>query len=259
MDLTDLTDADLDAMDALLKQPKKMSEPLNKPLKPKADPVAKKHFYKTKSTRDRLHRNVGRYGALQMRTAAAKEENLELVMHLEYQAWKLRVMGTPVYKIAEELKTTPTQVFIWLNDAVKECHSKTAQLIELDREIELARTETLLERYMPLALVDDVTIKRIQRGEAVEVKEIEQPQRCAYIVMELIKMRARIKGLDMPSSSNLVVAPAIDVSNWLRTQHEFIRDAAKAAPADVLTLEIDEAIDANEQSEPPPATVPDAV
>jgi hypothetical protein len=171
-----------------------------------------------------------------------KALNLELVTGLEYEAWRLRTMGKKVWQIASIMQTTHAQVNIWLQDALSQVRAKTAEMIDLDRELELSRTETLLEHYMPLALYDSIILERIQQGEPVGLEDFEQPQRCAYVCMELIKLRCKIKGLTL-SETDKAMMPAAEVMGWLRTQHEFIRDAAKAAPRDVLTLETNEPID----------------
>jgi hypothetical protein len=192
-----------------------------------------------------------------------KALNLELVSGLEYEAWRLRTMGKKIWQIASIMQTTQAQVSIWLQDALAQVRAKTAEMIDLDRELELSRTETLLEHYMPLALHDAIILERIQQGEPVGIEDFEQPQRCAYIVMELIKLRCKIKGLTL-SETDKAMMPAAEVMGWLRTQHEFIRDAAQAAPRDVLTLETNEPIDEPQQSQTTkdpgdPASIPDAL
>ena len=172
----------------------------------------------------------------------AKALNPERVVGLEWEAWHMRTLGKPLYKIAEEMGVSIPQVNIWLQDAMNQALSKTHGLIEVDKEIELERTERLLEKYMPVALMDDVVIERIRQGEPVAEADVNVPQHCTYIVIELIKLRCKIKGITMSQAQESML-PVIDVMGWLQTQKEFIQKAVHDAPRDLLTLEVETNID----------------
>jgi hypothetical protein len=242
-----VTEADLDRMETYLqakKGPRKLPEPVRGP----------------QGNGHRERRNENKWKAAREKLVKAKEINFERVVHLEYQAWMHRTMGKSVRQIADLMQTTVAQVNEWLRDAMLQIKAKTAEFIELDREIELARTETLLEHYMPMALHDAVVIERIQQGEPIGIEDTEQPQKCAYLVMELIKLRAKLKGLVITQADLSALGASVDVIGWLRTHHEFIRDAAQAAPRDVLTLESDEPIDGQDhQNKSLTQGIPDAV
>lgn len=168
--------------------------------------------------------------------------NLEQVQQLEYEAWRLRTMGKPVHQIAEILQTTVPQVKAWLASALASIRKFTQELIDLDRELELSRTELLLEHYLPLALMDNIVIERIRQGEPIAVEDFEKPERAAWTVIELIKLRCKIHGITVPQVEQSLT-PAIDIVSWLRTQKEFITRTVEAAPRDVLSLEVDNPID----------------
>lgn len=179
---------------------------------------------------------------------AQKAVNLELVTSLEFEAWRLRTGGYKVYEIAEQLQATTSQVTVWLQDALAQVRSGTKDLIDLDRELELSRTEELLKHYMPLAVFDSVTFERMQRGEPISVEDFEAPQKAAWIVIELIKLRCKVLGITI-SEQERGMMPAVEVIGWLRTQHEFIKNAAQDAPRDVLSLETDQPIDHEQQQQ----------
>jgi hypothetical protein len=172
----------------------------------------------------------------------AKGLNPERVAGLEWEAWHQRTLGKPVYKIAQAMGATIPQVHIWLQDAMKQVMAKTQELIELDKELELQRTETLMERYMRIALMDEVLIQRIRAGEPVTEWDLDVPRNCAYLVIELIKLRCKIKGITMSPGQESML-PVVDVMGWLQTQKEFITKTVKDAPRDVLTLEVETNID----------------
>jgi hypothetical protein len=201
---------------------------------------------KQRKARDQIrrHREADANGARKMRQQLieAKGLNPERIAGLEWEAWHQRTLGKPVYKIAQGMGVTIAQVNVWLRDAMVQVQSKTQELVELDKEIELQRTETLLEQYMPVALMDDVVVERIRAGDPVQERDLEVPQHCAYVVMELIKLRCKIKGITMSQAQESMI-PAIDVMGWLRTQKEFIAKTVKDAPRDVLTLEVETNID----------------
>src|SRR5258708_34179637 len=90
----------------------------------------------------------------------SKALNPEQVAGLEWEAWHQRALGKPVHRIAQAMNVSISQINIWLQDALAQVKAKTQGLIELDREIEVNRTETLLERYMPLGLPDNIIVAR---------------------------------------------------------------------------------------------------
>jgi hypothetical protein len=176
-----------------------------------------------------------------------KAINLERVMQQEYEAWHLRTLGKSTYQIAQIMGVPHPQVTAWLGDALAQVRKLTQELIELNRELELSRTEMLLERYMPIALMENVIIERIRQGEPISVEDFDKPQRAAWIVMELIKMRCKIQGITTTQVDQALV-PAVDIVSWLRTQKEFIQRTVESAPRDVLTLEVDNPIDEQDQN-----------
>lgn len=205
-------------------------------------------------TRDGIEREQLRQDLIEQ-----KHLNIEKVVAIEYEAWKLRTMGYMVYEIAEQMHTTEAQVRIWLDDAMAHIRGSTKGLIELDKQIELQRTEELVKHHLPLALMNMVKIERIRQGEPMTVDDFELPQQHTWIVIELIKLRCKILGITL-SQAEINMMPVTDVFGWLRTQHEFIRSAVKDAPKDVLTLECDEPIDQPQtEDQRSPEELPDAV
>jgi hypothetical protein len=219
-----ISDAELDAADDYLKRKQKK---------------ARDHL---RGQERNLRRDLNGARKRRQELIEAKGLNPERIAGLEWEAWHQRTLGKPVYKIAQAMGVTIAQINVWLRDAMVQVQSKTQELIELDKELELQRTEALLEQYMPVALMDDVIVQRMRMGEPVSERDIEVPQHCAYVVMELIKLRCKIKGITM-SEAQQSMAPVIDVMGWLQTQKEFIAKTVKDAPRDVLTLEVETNID----------------
>jgi hypothetical protein len=228
-----ISDAELDDADNYLHK------------KRRKDPVADAYIKKKqRKATDHLARNWDANGARKMRQGLVEAKVLspEQVAGLEWEAWHQRTLGKPVYKIAKEMGATVPQVNIWLQDAMNQVIAKTQGLIDLDKEIELERTERLLERYLPVALMDKVVVERIRQGEPVEEEDLEVPQHCSYIVMELIKLRCKIKGITISQAQESML-PVVDVMGWLQTQKAFIQKVVKDAPRDLLTLETETNID----------------
>jgi hypothetical protein len=199
---------------------------------------------RAKTAADRKPRNWDPNGARKMRQelVEAKALNPERVAGIEWEAWHHRTLGKPVYRIAQEMGVSVPQVNIWLQDAMAQVVAKTQGLIDLDKELELERTERLLEQYMPIALMDDVMIERIRQGEPVAERDVEVPQHCTFVVMELIKLRCKIKGITMSQAAGTMM-PVVDVMGWLQTQKEFIQKTVRDAPRDLLTLDVETNID----------------
>jgi hypothetical protein len=231
-----ISDADLDAADAYIRKKRYKA---NQQIRKRINPVVERD-----PRNRRLAGGGGRNHEKIMRKdlVEAKGLNPEQVAGLEWEAWHQRALGKPVHKIAKDMGVVIPQVNIWLQDAMAQVQAKTQALIELDKEIELQRTETLLERYMPVALMDDVVVERMRQGEPVAERDVDVPQHCAYVVMELIKLRCKIKGIT-PNQAQESMVPAVNVMGWLHTQKEFIAKAVTDAPRDVLTLEVENNID----------------
>lgn len=244
----EVTEQDLDAEEAYLKKR-----------------TAKEYVQKSRSkAQKKAHLDYDSSAAdhnrdLRKRLIEQKHLNMEQVVTFEYEAWRLRTMGYRVYEIAEKMRTSESQVNLWLKDSLAAIQRSTKGLVELDKELELSRTEELIKHYFPLALMSHVMIERMRNGEPVPVEDFDQPQHATWIIIELIKMRCKIKGI-VTTQADQSLVPAVDVFGWLRTQHEFIKEAAQDAPKDVLTLECDEPIDEPQSAHPPTAErLPDAL
>ena len=184
-----------------------------------------------------------RTDAVRRELVEQKSLNPEMVASIEYEAWRLKAMGYKVYEIADRLGATTTQVTVWLQDVLAQIRRSTKDLVDIDKEIELTRTEELLKHHMPLAMMPHVMIEKIRQGEPVAVEDFTLAQDNTWICIELIKLRCKILGITVPTGEQALM-PAMDVFSWLRGQQEYVRQQIVAsAPKDVLTLEIDEPID----------------
>jgi hypothetical protein len=158
--------------------------------------------------------------------------------HTQYEAWRMRAMGYSILEIADELKRSEAYVRNILSKAALAEREGTEEFIGIHRQVELKRTEIMLKHYMPLSLMDSITLQRIRAGEPVEVDSLEYPLRSAFMVLEIIKLRAKLMGLYPKDNVQPAQDPA-DLVSWLHTQLEFIQGMAVQAPKDVLSLELE--------------------
>jgi hypothetical protein len=106
----------------------------------------------------------------------------------------MELEGKSASEIGLELGMTPGAVGNVLSKLRRERSDQTAQMIDAHRAIELERTETIIKRFMPLALDEDF-FSRIERGEPVEAKRMDRAVRSAFVMLAVMDFRCRLLGL----------------------------------------------------------------
>ena len=150
------------------------------------------------------------------------------------RVWDLRVEGFDNPEIAAELGIPAHKV----SELLAEEHRRQIALCspEFFRTLNLARSERLIKTYLPLALLESVTVERIRAGQSVDEESIDHPLRCACLVLSLLRFQFELLGLrvqDVPKTDKL---GAQGVLSWLKTQEEFIKKAVPQAPSDTFQL-----------------------
>jgi hypothetical protein len=112
----------------------------------------------------------------------------------KYQACLMELEGKSASEIGLELGMTPGAIGNVLSKLRRERTEQIGQMIDAHRAIELERSETIIERFMPLALDEDL-FARIERGEPVEAKRVNRALRSALVVMAVMDFRSRLLGL----------------------------------------------------------------
>jgi hypothetical protein len=139
---------------------------------------------------------------------------------------------------------------------MKKAHRSLAEAAEqpldraLERTLDSRRAELLIQRYLEHALMPAITIEAIERGIPVARESLDYPMRAALIVLELLKYRAKLLGLNRDerrtgngrNEEDDYTNPQ-DVMNFLRAQIEFVQTMVQRSPRDVVTLEINTEID----------------
>ena len=160
-----------------------------------------------------------------------------------YEVIKRRALGWSVWEISEDLKLSSAQV----NDALAKAKDFQTQGVADMQQIyfntELMRSDLLIRRYMAQAMMNEVTVEAIEKGQAVQREAVEYPMRAALIVLEVMKFRLRLLGLDKgryAKADEPELGKAGNVIGFLRTQLEFVQQMVDRAPRDVLVdVEID--------------------
>jgi hypothetical protein len=98
---------------------------------------------------------------------------------VRYQAALMELEGKSASEIGLELRMTPGAVGNVLSKLRRERSDQTAQMIDAHRAIELERTETIIKRFMPLALDE----------------EVERAMKGAFVMLAVMNYRARLLGL----------------------------------------------------------------
>jgi hypothetical protein len=150
------------------------------------------------------------------------------------RVWDLRVEGFDNSEIAAELGIPAPKV----SELLAEEHRRQIALCspEFFRTLNLARSERLIRTYLPLALMETITVERIRAGQSVDEESIDHPLRCACLVLSLLRFQSELLGLRTGEIFKTDKASPEAVLSWLRTQTEFIRQIAREAPRDIAVL-----------------------
>jgi hypothetical protein len=146
--------------------------------------------------------------------------------------WDKRVMGYSVFEISHETGLSIEKVHELLDSYHR---SIKTEAIEFHRAIALARVESLIKTYLPVALMDRVVVERMRGGESVFEEDIDYPLRCACLVLACLKFAGELlnlRALPEPVGG----ANQLSILSWLQMQREFIQKAAAQTPPDTLEL-----------------------
>jgi hypothetical protein len=129
----------------------------------------------------------------------------------------MELEGCGASAIAQELGMTAGAVGNILSKAHRQRAEQIAEVIDLHRAIELERSESVLKRFMPLALDEDL-FSQIERGELVEAKRMDRAVRSALVVLAVLDFRCRLLGLYPASVRGPRKEEKDETPGWLKTQ-----------------------------------------
>jgi hypothetical protein len=150
--------------------------------------------------------------------------------------WAQRVLGFSVQEISQQTGLSVEKVGELLVSHHQQRRSTKAEGIDFYRDLALARAEALIRVYLQTALRDSITVERLRAGEPVAEEDVDHPLRCACLVLSLLRFQSELLGLRAGEVSKTDKAGPEGVLSWLRTQTEFIKQAAREAPSDVILL-----------------------
>jgi hypothetical protein len=122
-------------------------------------------------------------------------------------------------------------------------------MADLYRELEMSRAEMLIERFMAIAILDSVTIQRLEGGEPVACESLDCAMKAALIVLELMKFESKLLGLYASPKLNQSQDPK-ELLEWLRGQVPFVKELVKSAPSDLDLQSAEEPLTQEPQAEP---------
>jgi hypothetical protein len=102
---------------------------------------------------------------------------------LALYAWEARVTGTPIIDVAHQLGLSIHAAKLLIGEVHQAIHEDLKANLDLNRQLDLARIDGLLQVYYPLAKAGDpdmagVTIKCIQqRGKLIGLEAMPDPGR----------------------------------------------------------------------------------
>jgi len=154
-----------------------------------------------------------------------------------YEVVKRRALGWSSWEISEDMQLSIAQV----NDALGKAREYMTQgITDLQAvcfQTELMRSDMLIRRYMAQAMMPQVIVEAIEKGQPVTREALEYPMRAALIVLEVMKFRMRLLGLDKSKASKAdegELNRSGNVIGFLRSQLEFVQAMVDKAPRDVL-------------------------
>jgi predicted transcriptional regulator len=113
---------------------------------------------------------------------------------VKYQVCIMELEGLSASEIAAGLGMTPGAVGNILSKAHRQRTEQIGEVIDLHRAMLLRHSETIIERFMPIALDADL-FGRIERGEPVEAKRLDRAMRSAFVMLAVMDFRCRLLGL----------------------------------------------------------------
>jgi hypothetical protein len=140
------------------------------------------------------------------------------------RAYELELRGKNRAQIAAELGMSPSVVRHVLARAHRERRAQLGEMLDLHRELEMSRAEMLIERFMAIALMDRVTIRRIEDREPIPHESLDYAMKAALIVLEVMKFECKLLGLYASPKLNQSQDPK-ELLEWLRGQVPFVQGA----------------------------------
>jgi hypothetical protein len=152
------------------------------------------------------------------------------------QVWDLRLQGFSIHEISAQLDLPLDQISELLCEHHRQRQAQPIEAKSFYRDLASSRVDALLKVYLPIALMDSVSIKRLRCGEPIEEQSLDHPLHCAAFCLAALKFQAELLGLRNPEPGRTAGKGAEEVLSWLRTQTEFIKQVAREAPRDVINL-----------------------
>ena len=126
------------------------------------------------------------------------------------RAWQARISGTPIIDLAYGMDLTIAEARALIREVHEAIAEDLKENLSLNRELDLARLDGLLERYYPRALEGDV--------------------KSAGVVLKLLQHRAQLTGIEPTPEPGR--SPAVDVLVWVQAQLPSINRIVDALPLD---------------------------
>lgn len=122
-----------------------------------------------------------------------------------YKIMELRRDGWSVGEIAKELKVSDLKVRKDIVFVLSKTIHKTEETAEESRQLQVARLDALLKKYVQLA---NETVTLYTVGKDGQIKETSKPPDPAYarIVLDIEARRAKLLSLDVPEVKKLEVS-----------------------------------------------------
>jgi hypothetical protein len=152
------------------------------------------------------------------------------------QVWDLRLQGFSIHEISAQLGLPLDQISDLLCEHHRQRQAEPIEAKSFYRDLASSRVDALLKVYLPIALMDSVSIKRLRCGEPIEEQSLDHPLHCAAFCLAALKFQAELLGLRNLEPARIAGTGAQDVLSWLHNQTEFIKQIAREAPPDVVTL-----------------------
>jgi hypothetical protein len=152
------------------------------------------------------------------------------------QVWDLRLQGFSIHEISAQLDLPLDQISELLCEHHRQRQAQPIEAKSFYRDLASSRVDALLKVYLPIALMDSVSIKRLRCGEPIEEQSLDHPLHCAAFCLAALKFQAELLGLRNTEPVRIAGTGAKEVLSWLRTQTEFIEQVVREAPRDVVDL-----------------------
>lgn len=170
------------------------------------------------------------------------DDNLAFTGEQIWEVWERKRNGEPIHMIALSMKMSIAGVTRLISECYRNMQEDIKEKAEVVREMDLQTCDELIGKYLKIARVDSAVIESIENGVMVARDDVYAPLMAGKVIVEILKHKAKLLGLDRNFEKNIIKSPA-EMFVWLKEKSDSMKQLVDSSPIDVEFR--DETIDAS--------------